>query len=262
MVQHIPVSFKNHKGLTLRGVVHVPKQYDTAIVYLHGFPSSMESSPKYFCTALAKHNYLCFRFNFSGTATSEGKYENKRMSEEVKDIRAAIDFLTKHYPTKKLILVGHSTGAIDAALYAHADKRISGLVLAGAVSYLDQAVNYDFTARQIRDFWQKGFTHHPPPAKRRPGSWIPNNGKLNRAFYDEFFTLDLIGAIKQYHRPLLILHGEKDEGIPSHKDPHELYALANNPKKLVMVKGASHSFKPKRPAAVKAILSFVRQVHR
>lgn len=37
-------------------------------------------------------------------------------------------------------------------------------------------------------------------------------------------------------------HGEKDEAIPSSKDPIELYRLCNKPKKLVTIKDADHSF--------------------
>ena len=260
MVKQVPVSFKNHRGLTLRGVVHVPQHYEKAVVWLHGFPGDMDGTAKRFCTALSRNGYVCLRFDFSGSNTSDGKYEDKLMSEEVKDVRAAVNFIKKHYPTKKLVLAGISTGAIDAALYAHTDRRVSGLVLAGGVSYLDQAARYDFTDRQVREFWLKGYTHHPPLGKLRRGSWIPNKGKLKKAFYDEFFTLDIPKAIKQYRKPLLVLHGEKDEAIPSAKDPHELYALAHKPKQLVIIKGGDHRLRKQFRPALAALLRFIRRV--
>lgn len=69
--------------------------------------------------------------------------------------------------------------------------------------------------------------------------------RLKKAFYDEFFTLDILSAIRKLKRPLLIIHGEKDEFIPVHKDPQEVYQTANKPKKLIIVKGADHSFSGK-----------------
>jgi len=263
MTKQIPVSFKNHKGLLLRGVVHVPKRYDTAVVFLHGFPGDMSGTPRRVCNKLAKLSYLCLRFNFSGTHNSGGRFEDKLMSEEVKDTKAAIDYITKHYPTKKLVLIGNSTGAIDASLYSYKDKRISGLILWGPVSYLDQAARYDFKDRQVRDFWIKGWTYQVPRKSKKKRVWaIPNKGKIKKAFYDEFFTLDIPRAIRRYKRPLLIIHGEKDEAIPVAKDPVELYKLANKPKKLVVIKGASHT--SKRPEHLKktieAMHTFIRKL--
>jgi uncharacterized protein len=259
------VEFRNSQGLTLRGVVHKPRKYKHAILYLHGFPSTMNGSPLRFGRALAPKGYLFMRFDFSGSGSSEGKYENKLMSDEVKDVHAAIDFLHSNYDFDKLVLVGHSTGAIDAALYAHTDKRVKAVVLSGAVNRLDNAARYDFTDKQVRDFWLKGWAYHPPLERqqekrhRKRGSWvIPKKGKLRKQFYDEFFKLDLTAAIKKYRRPLLVLHGEKDEAIPT-KEPLALFALANKPKQLVIIRGADHSFKKKgtfKPA-VDAISRFI-----
>ncbi len=249
------ISLKNHNHELLRGIIHLPKNYNpktgTAIIYLHGFPGSMFGSAKRFLTPLAKLGFLCMRFEFSGTNTSAGKFENKLMSTEVKEIKLAINFLKKNYGVQKLILIGHSTGAIDAALYAHKDKRITKLILSGGVSDLKHAVRYDFTDLQVYQLWKQGYiTYH------RPKHWT-HNKKLNKAFYDEFFTLNIPKALKQFHKPILILHGEQDQGVFV-KEAHELYKIANKPKKLTIIKDADHSFtKPKHFAqALNAIYKF------
>lgn len=175
------------------------------------------------------------RFEFSGTNTSQGSFEDKLMSQEVKEIKYAIDFLKRNYSFKKLILIGHSTGAIDAALYAYKDKRISKLILTGEVCHLNKAVRYDFNDQQVHDFWTKGYIIYP---KRSP--WV-NGKKLKKAFYDEFFKLDLPGSLRKFKRPVLIVHGEKD-AIPV-SEPKELFRLIKQPKKLVIIKGANHGFK-------------------
>ena len=234
------VEFKNNQGLTLRGFVHAPKKYDTAIIHLHGFPGSMARTAKRMCRTMAARGYLCLRFDFSGSGTSEGKFEDKLMSREVADVKYAVDFLKKNYRFKKLVLIGHSTGAIDAALYSSRDKRISKLVLMGGVSKLDEAVRYDFSDRQVKNFWEKGYIVY-----NSPGYWV-HRKKLKKAFYDEFFKLNIPAALKKFRKPVLIAHGAKDKNIPAGKDPRELYEICRRPKRLVIVEGADHSFtKPK-----------------
>ncbi len=233
--------FKNNRKQLLRGFVHVPEKYRAAVIFLHGFPGHCSGSTAIFSQLAAeKFGYLAMRFDFSGTDTSKGDFSEKRMSQEVKDIKYAIDFLEDNYPFRKLVLVGHSTGAIDAALYAHQDERINKLVLLGAVSRLDEAVHYDFSDRQVREFWTKGFITYKN--KEQGADWWCHNKKLKKQFYDEFFTLDIPKAIQKWTKPLLIIHGEKDEAIPVRKDPHELFAMANKPKRLLVIKGANHKF--------------------
>jgi uncharacterized protein len=231
------VSFKNDKKETLRGFVHIPKRYKTAIIFLHGFPAHCEyPGIKKICLALSWLGILTFRFNFSGTITSDGKFEEKLMSKEVKDTKYAVDFIKKKYAQTQIILIGHSTGAIDATLYAYKDKRIDKLILLGGVGNLKEAVSYDFTDEQIQDFKKKGYIIYSKKDRWTLGK------KLKRAFYDEFFTLDVLGSLKKYKKPVLIIHGSKDKEVPVTKDPLELYKAANNPKKLIIIKGADHKF--------------------
>ncbi len=248
MIQNI--EFRNGRGLTLRGFVSVPRKFETAIVFLHGFPSHIHGfSASRYLKVIQKLPYLFLAFDFSHTDTSDGKFEDKLMSKEVEDIRYAIDFLEKTYGFRQLILIGHSTGAIDAALYAYKDKRISKLILTGAVSDLKNAVHYDFTDEQVRDFWTKGFIVYD-----RPDKWV-HHRKLKKAFYDEFFTLDIPATIRRYKKPLLIVHGEKDE--ISLREPQALFRMANKPKKLVIISGADHNFT--RPEHFRKVLKVVRK---
>ncbi len=231
-----PIAFQNKKGLTLRGFVHEPSAYDTAVIFLHGFPASNDYPVSMrIGDSLEKLNYLVLRFEFSGTKNSDGEFEFKRMSEEVNDIRYAIDFLQANYQYKKLILIGHSTGAIDAALYACNDGRIDKLILLGGVGNLKEAVSYDFSEKQVNDFLTQGYIIFD-----YEGHWAFGK-KLYKTFYDEFFTLDVLGQLHQFDGPVLIVHGEKDEAVPVSKDPLELKAAAKAAK-LVVIKDANHQF--------------------
>ncbi|MFA6073621.1 MAG: alpha/beta hydrolase [Candidatus Woesearchaeota archaeon] len=236
------ISFKNKENLTLRGYIHEPKIkkeiYDTAFITLHGFPGSCESQNRIrIANGLEKKGILVLRFDFSCTNKSDGNFADKLMSKEVEDIKYAIDFLEKNFKFKQLILHGASTGSIDASLYAYRDKRINKLILSGGIDRLDECVQLDFSESQINDFLTKGYVTY----SKRPGekkNWL-HKKKLNKAFYDEYFTLDIPSAIKKYKKPLLVIHGSHDLDVPLKKGK-ALYALANKPKRLHIIKNADH----------------------
>lgn len=230
------IEFQNGQKLTLRGFIHEPDSFETAVIFLHGFPASNNYAVSTrIGESLEKLNYLVLRFEFSGTNSSDGQLEFKLMSEEVKDIKYAIDFIQSNYKFNKLILVGHSTGAIDAALYAYQDARIDKLVLLGGVGNLKEAVSYDFSDEQVNEFLTKGYITF-----KRENYWTYNK-KLNKAFYEEFFTLDVLGSLNKFKNQVLIIHGENDEAVPVSKDPIELNEAAKN-SRLVIIKNADHKF--------------------
>ncbi len=232
------IKFKNNRGQTLQGVLHFPAKYSkntNAIIFLHGFPSSHEGfSASHTAAALQKKGHMVLRFDFSHGRFSQGKFEDKLMSKEVQDIKSAIDFLRGNYQFNKLILLGHSTGAINAALYAHQDRRVDKVILSGMIHDLKSGVRYDFTDSQVHDFWTKGFVKYT-----RPGKWV-HNKKIKKAFYDEFFTLNVPKAISKFKKQLLFVHGSEDE-IPV-SEAKKLFEVANKPKKFVIIKEADHQY--------------------
>lgn len=245
------IEFKNGKDQILRGFIHIPKnkKKPDAIITLHGFPGSCDGKRlRTTASKLQKLGYLVLRFDFSGTDSSDGKFEDKLISNEVSDIKYAIDFLKNNYSIGKLILYGHSTGATDASLYAYKDKRINKLILSGVVFDLKKSVHYDFSDEQVRDFWTKGYATYP-----WAHGWLVGK-RIKKEYYDEFFKLDIPKSIKKYRRPLLIIHGDHDEHIKT-EIAKELYETANKPKKLVIMKGADHKFSNR-----KHMTQFISQV--
>jgi hypothetical protein len=58
-----PITFQNGNQLTLRGFVHEPLIYDTAVIFLHGFPASNDYPVSTrIGESLEKLNYLVLRF--------------------------------------------------------------------------------------------------------------------------------------------------------------------------------------------------------
>ena len=246
--------------MVLHGFIHHPEPdlaNRRAIVYLHGFPGDCSGSAARFCNRFDKLGYLCLRFDFSGSASSDGEFCDKLISQEVKDVGSAVDFLFKEYGEffDELIIIGCSTGAIDAALYAHTDLRVNKIVLLAGVSDLKHAVHYDFSDELISKFLNEGEICYDFE-EWFCEEWFYGK-KLKRAFYDEFFVLDIPSALRNFKGATLIMHGSEDVAIPVSKDPHELLALCNEPKQLVIVEGAVHNFKGHEDEVVEVVDEFV-----
>ena len=250
------IHFRNDKDQRLAGFLYIPNDYNyrkgTALISLHGFPSHSHKRKSYTAGRFFEDQGILFMmFDFNGSGKSEGKFEDKLLSTEMTDTRKAIDFLERNYGFKRLLLMGHSTGATIASLYAHLDSRIDKLIISGAISDLKHGVAYDFSDKQVHDFWTKGHIVYDTPGK------FYYKKKLKKAYYDEFFKLDIPKAVKSYKKPLLIIHGEKDEIVPLF-NTHELYKIANRPKKLVIIKGADHEYKGYKEEYFSEIMKFVK----
>jgi alpha/beta superfamily hydrolase len=66
------------------------------------------------------------RFNFRGAGASEGKHD--RGQGEQDDVRAALDFLAKEFPSTPLLLAGFSFGCWVGLRVGCADARVSELI--------------------------------------------------------------------------------------------------------------------------------------
>jgi hypothetical protein len=78
---------------------------------------------------LQRRGYATLRFQFRGVGRSAGEFDRGRG--EVEDARAALDFLSREYPGKTLLLGGFSFGAAVALRVGLRDDRVSAMVLVG-----------------------------------------------------------------------------------------------------------------------------------
>ncbi len=66
------------------------------------------------------------RFNFRGTGRSEGTHDDGRG--EIDDVRAALEWLTLHFPATPLLFAGFSFGSFVGLRACCGDRRVAGLV--------------------------------------------------------------------------------------------------------------------------------------
>jgi len=234
-MKQLPVTFMSGKHM-LRGVVYVPAKYTKAIIFAHGYPGDSSGGTDRRARFFARNGVLAFRFDMRGCGASCGQHEERLLSTDIADLEAAIAFLKAHAEFDTLVLHGHSTGALIAPFAA---KHVSAVILSAGAAHLDAAVHYDFTPKQVRELWTRGYTHTLFPLE-----WLGKKGKICKEYYDEFFTLNLSSRLRTLRKPTLVVHGTLDEAIPV-KCAHEVYALLPGPKRLAIITGADHRFKKK-----------------
>lgn len=217
--------FPSHQGLTaaaagLSGVVDLKLSgrdgevlqawYSQArpgkatILFLHGNGGEIAERGDRFAAYQAE-GFGVFFLSYRGYGASTGSISEGGL---VSDALTAHDWLiAKGVKPAEIMLVGESLGG-GVAVQLAAQRPVGALALeatfASAASVAGQR------------YW-----------------WLP----VRLLMKDKFDSVDFIGKV---HVPLLITHGDQDGAIPL-SEGEKLFALANEPKRLVVVAGATHS---------------------
>jgi dienelactone hydrolase len=184
-----------------------------------------------FARRLGEEGLASLRFNFRGCGWgdewSEGSFEDTTLSGRIRDYRAALDFLVS---TGRV-----NTGAIGAVGSSFGGCTIIAAVDSRARAYVAMATPYKMSPspEMLNSFEERGYYQNP----RAPQSKM---SRIKKSLYDDLEHYDLSESIKKIKAPILIVHGEKDS-IPV-SAAHLLYQNANEPKKLEIVPGGSHTF--------------------
>jgi exosortase A-associated hydrolase 1 len=120
------------EGAWLYGVLSVPTQPDRrGVLIVVGGPQYRAGSHRQFtllARSLAGAGFPAMRFDYRGMGDSEGAMRDFEAVGD--DLRAAIDKFFAEVPDmQEVVLWGLCDGASAAAMYAHTDARVAGLVL-------------------------------------------------------------------------------------------------------------------------------------
>lgn len=198
------------EGMKLYGILHPTEEEQSICVVLsHGFLSSKDGD-KYIALSeeLGKKGFASFRFDFRGCGESEGSLIDTTLSNRLKDLDAAIDFICTKYRFKILGLLGSSFGGVVSILKAKKDERVKALVTLATLSNFDFMLNNELL----------------PYKKVLPDA-------VN---YD---IVEAIGKIKN----VLIIHGKSDTLVPF-QHAITLHQHAKKPKSLELIDGGDHIF--------------------
>lgn len=219
--------FRNRQGEKLDTAFH-PGNRDGVLVLLgHGVTGNKDRPLLVnLAEGLAGRGWPCLRLSWSGNGGSEGDFRESNISKESRDLRDVLDALP---PRLKIAYIGHSMGGAVGVMTTSGDDRIRVLVtMAGMIR------TEDFCEREFGDVVpDKGFM------------WDEPGCPLSQKYVDDLGAIgDLFDEVGQINVPWLLLHGTADDVVLI-EDSRDAYDTAEEPKRLVEIKGAGHSFDEK-----------------
>lgn len=279
-VDHQKVTFKNRYGITLAADLYLPKNRDNqrlaAIVVGGPFGAVKEQSSGLYAQIMAERGFVTLAFDGSYTGESGGEPRNVASPDiNTEDFMAAVDFIgLQSYVDRERIGVIGICGWGGMALNAVAvDKRVKAVVAStmyDMTRVMSKGYNDSMTAEQraqtleqlSRQRWDDaaaGTPAYQPDYNKLKGGepqflvdyadyYMTPRGYHPRAVNSgnawtmttplSFMNMPILTYIKEISpRPILFIHGENAH---SRYFAETAYAAAEQPKELVIVKGASH----------------------
>src|SRR5574338_985324 len=211
------------------------------LVFFPGYASDMDGAKAQALDDFAERRGLAMlRFDYSGTGSSGGAFEDGTLERWLEDGLAVVDAVTDG----PLILIGSSMGgwiALHGALLRR--ERVGAMVGIAAAP----------------DFTEWGFTDR---LKARLGAGETLRGKgdygervTTAAFWSSGQRLRLLGGQIALDCPVRLVHGEADADVPLDVAFRTMRALRSADVQLLTIKGGAHRLS--EPHEIAAILATV-----
>jgi len=228
MVVEEKVWFKNSKGQKLAGRLYAPDQYMATVIFVNGIATNMNRLHKkkrigFLIDKFTSSGYRILIFDYYGRGESEGKWEEMNLTSALGDLEAACNFLK----TDKIALIGESFGGGVSLIFASKDARVKAVTLFYAAHSID---NWCGGVR-LKEAKQKGYST----------DWDNQKHRYPISFFTDFREHQVIKQVPKIKVPILITHGDIDTYILP-KQSKEIYAVANEPKKLIIFPGEKHVY--------------------
>jgi pimeloyl-ACP methyl ester carboxylesterase len=200
------------------------------LVFLPGYGSDMEGTKALALDSFAeRYGSAMLRFDYSGTGSSGGRFEDGTLALWLEEALAAVDQLT----AGPLIVVGSSMGgwiALHLALLR--PERVQALIGIAAAP----------------DFTEWGFS-------AEQAAQLTDEGRTTRRFWESGQRLLLLGGEVAVDCPVRLLHGECDTEVPLDIALRTMRALRSGDVQLNVLKGGGHRLS--EPHEIEAILRTV-----
>ena len=209
----------------------------TYIVFLHGFMSDIEGEKPKAIFKYAKKNNLGFlALEYSGHGKSSGEFTKGNISKWSKETEITIKKVVKK---NKIILVGSSMGAwLSLNQFKHFNSQIIGFLgIGSAPEFLQNLMWKKFTKKMKNEIIKKGILNLKHGKYEYPITYqLIKDGRKNKV---------LNKKIKSSINVTMI-HGSKDEVVPTSYSRKVLGLFTKANKKLVIIKNGDHSLSKKQ----------------
>jgi pimeloyl-ACP methyl ester carboxylesterase len=213
------------------------------LVFLPGYASDMEGAKALALDGFAeREGRAMLRFDYSGTGSSEGRFEDGTLERWLDEALALVDRLTQG----PLIVVGSSMGGwIALHLALRRPDRVAALVgIAAAPDFTD----WGYTAEQKAALQRHGRVELPNPYAEEPQL-------TTLGFWQSGQSLRLLGAEIAIDCLVRLIHGDQDEDVPLEVVFRLKDAVRSADVQLLVVKGGGHRLSA--PHEIQAIIGAV-----
>jgi pimeloyl-ACP methyl ester carboxylesterase len=213
------------------------------LVFLPGYASNMEGTKALALDDFAERRGLAMlRFDYSGTGSSGGAFDEGTLALWLEEAIAAVDRLAEG----PLIIVGSSMGgwiALHVALLR--PERVQALVgIAAAPDFTD----WGFSDEQKSKLFTNGRIEEPNP-------YGPEPFVTTQSFWESGQRLLLLEREIAIDCPIRLVHGERDREVPLDIAFRTMRALRSADVQLKVIKGGGHRLS--EPHEIEAILRTV-----
>ena len=207
------------------------------IVFLHGFMSDIEGEKPTAILKYAKKNKLGFlALAYSGNVKSSGKFINGNISKWSKAVEVLIKKVVKK---NNFILVGSSMGAwLSLNQFSYFKDQIRGFLgIGSAPEFLQNLIWKKFTKQMKSEIIKKGIYNLKHGSYNYPITHqLIKDGRKNK-----ILNKKITSSIS-----VTMIHGSKDEVVPTNYSRKVLKLFTKAKKKLVIIKNGDHSLSGKR----------------
>jgi pimeloyl-ACP methyl ester carboxylesterase len=213
------------------------------LLFLPGYASDMDGTKALALDAFAEERGLSMlRFDYSGTGSSEGEFEDGKLGGWLDEALHLLDTLIEG----PVMLVGSSMGGWLALLMAkHRPGRVAALVgIAAAPDFTD----WGYSDRETRNLREEGRIEQPNP-------YGPEPQVTTFGFWESGESLRLLHQPIAVECPVRLVHGDADNDVPVSVAVKTMRQLRSADVQLLVVKGGDHRLSA--PRQIDAILGTV-----
>ena len=223
------VTFTNTDGNELAGILDSNTQSNhTFALFSHCFTCNKDlKATVKISRRLAEHGIAVLRFDFEGLGGSKGSFSDSNFDSNLRDIRAAINFLTENHTAPKL-LIGHSLGGSALLRMAEEIESAQALVTIASPS----------TTKHLIDH----LSNSAPSIVSEGQGEVTIGGRtwlIKKRFLENLAKHDLEQSLKDLRKPHFIIHPSTDETLP-YWHAERMFELTGGPKSVLTLDGSDH----------------------
>lgn len=226
------VTINNNTGHKLAALLHWEDGCRPLVIFCHGFTGSKEGKGRALEMAeeLGNNGWSAMLFDFAGNGESQGSFADLTLTGQIADLAAVTDYCLRRgfHP---LVTLGRSFGGATVICHAAGDGRIGGVCTWAAPADLFDLF-LSFTDEDL------------PPEEDATVTLAGSEGilYLKKSFFTDISKYDLCSMANNVApRPLLIMHGRRDETVPP-AEAEKIFHCAGAPKELYWIDQGDHQF--------------------